>query len=283
MSDMEPVSFAELMAKSQPAATNPPLPVSALSGTDSLAPVKCFTKDGLAEVARLLKQIRTDKTLHKQDVEDLIGDPQFTRPIASGHAIDRAKVFATKLELCEYFTSVFDDAFLEGHRKDEGLWSWLALAYYQQFVKTVKGEVKLASNARWIFDHDNYRLSVRHLIAGPVYLYQDFYDTSEEVKDMLFFSSPKEFGGFIDAVTYKMEGTRMPALMQAAASLYYDPASPNRIKKGVTSQDKPGTVRELLRVISQLAQTRDFYEVKDAPELLRILPHQFDRFKSVGV
>lgn len=283
MPDIKPVSFADLMAKGQPVAANPPPPVFAPSGSEALTPVKYFTKDGLVEAARLLKQIRTDNTLHGQDVEDLINDPQYTKTLAGGYTIDRAKVFATKLELCEYFTHIFNDAFLDEHRKDEGLWTWIALAYYKQFVKTVKGTVNLTSNARWIFDHDNYRLSVRHLIAGPIYLYQDFYDTSKEVKDMLFFSSPKEFGGFIDAVTYKMEGTRMPALMQAAASLYYDPVSPKRIKRGVTSQDKPGTVRELLRVISQLAQTRDFYEVKDAPELLRILPPQFDRFKSVSV
>ena len=280
MPDIKPVSFANLMAKGQPAAANPPPPIFAPSGSEALTQVKYFTRDGLVEAARLLKQIRTDKTLHGQDVEDLINDPQYTKPLAGGYAIDRAKVFATKLELCEYFTTLFDDAFLEGHRKDEGIWTWLAFAYYKQFVKTKKDVVQLASDPRWIFDHENYRLSVRHFIAGPIYLYYDFHDTSKEVKDMLFFSPPKEFGGFIDAITYKMEGTRMPVLIQTAACLYYDPDSPKRMKRGVTSQDKPGTVRELLRVVSQLAQTRDFYDVGDTDELLRILPQQFDRFKS---
>lgn len=280
MPDIKPVSFAELMAKVQPTAANPPPSVDAPSGSESFTSVRYFTKDGLAEAARLLKQIRTDKTLHDQDVEDLISDPQYTKPLGGSYAIKRAKDFATKLELCEYFTSTFNDAFLEDHRKDEGLWTWLAFAYYKQFVKTKKDVVQLASDPRWIFDHENYRLSVRHFIAGPLYLYYDFHDTSEEVKDMLFFSPPKEFGGFIDAITYKMEGTRMPVLIQTAARLYYDPDSPKRMKKGVTSQDKPGTVRELLRVVSQLAQTRDFYDVGDTNELLRILPKQFDRFNS---
>ena len=258
--------------------------VAAEQNTESegvgLTEVRYFTDVGIEQVAALLKKIRTDKELYKDDVEELVNDPEYTKKLSGSYKIDRAHAFETKKDLCEYFMGIFDSESLEANRKNAGLWTWLALAYYSQFVKAVKGVVKLASNARWIYDHDNYRLSVRHLVAGPVYLYQDFYDTSDEVKDMLFFTSPKEFGGFIDAITYKMEGTRMPALMQAAADLYYDPVSPKRIKKGVTSQDKPGTVRELLRVVSQLAQTRDFYNASDAVELLRILPLQFDRFKS---
>lgn len=260
--------------------------VAAEQNTDSeeagLTEVHYFTDAGIEQVEALLKKIRTDNELYKEEVDDLVDDPEYAKKLTGSYKIDRAHSFETKKDLCEYFMGIFNSEFLEANRKNAGLWTWLALAYYSQFVKTVKGVVKLASSARWIYDHDNYRLSVRHLVAGPVYLYQDFYDTSDEVKDMLFFTSPKEFGGFIDAITYKMEGTRMPALMQAAANLYYDPVSPKRIKRGVTSQDKPGTVRELLRVVSQLAQTRDFYNASDAVELLRILPLQFDRFKSGG-
>lgn len=247
-----------------------------------LTKVRKFTDAGIKQVEALLKKIRTDKEMYKDEVDELVNDPEYAREMPGGYKIDCELKFETKKDLCEYFVPLFGSEFLEANRKNTGLWTWLALAYYNQFVKTVKGVVKLTSNARWVFDHDNYRLAVRHLVAGPVYLYKDFYDTSDEVKDMLFFSPPREFGGFIDAITYKMEGVRMPALMQAAAGLYYDHESSKRIKKGATSQDKPGTVRELLRVISQLAQTRDFYSAKDAKELLRILPSQFDRFKSTS-
>lgn len=245
--------------------------------------VRFFTNDGIAQVEQLLKKIRLDKEMYKDEVEELVNDPEYTKQVPAPYLIDPERKFKTKKDLCEYFVPLFGFEFLEANRKNAGLWTWLALVYYNQFVKTVKGAVKLSSNARWIFDHNNYRLSVRHIVAGPIYLYQDFLATSEEVKDMLFFSDPKEFGGFIDAITYKMEGTRIPALMQAAAALYYDPTSPKKVKKGVTSQDRPGTVRELLRVASQLAQTRDFYGVNDTEELLRILPPQFDRFKNLVV
>lgn len=250
--------------------------------TTGLTKVRYFTKEGIEQVEQLLKKIRADKEMYKDEVDELVNDPEYAKEMPGGYKIDREHKFETKKDLCEYFVPLFGSEFLETNRKNVGLWTWLALAYYKQFVKTVKGVVKLTSNARWVFDHDNYRLAVRHLVAGPVYLYEDFCETSDEVKDMLFSSPPKEFGAFIDAITYKMEGTRMPALMQVAAYLYYDPTSSKRIKKGATLQHNPGTVRELLRVIAQFAQTRDFYSVNDADELLHILPKQFDKFKQIN-
>lgn len=274
--NLKPVSFEELMGGAAAAPTPSALP------DDNLTQVCAFTKDGLAEVAKLLKTIRTDKTLHKQEVEDLLDDPQYAKPL-TGHTIDRGRIFKTKLELCEYFTSIFDNAFLESHRKDSGLWTWLALAYYPQFVKTKKDATEIASDARWIFDPENYRLSMRHFIAGALYLYYDFYETSSEVKDMLFSCPPREFGGFVDAITYKMEGTRIPALMQVAAWLYYKPNAKSHIKTGATNQDNPGAVREFLRVASQFSQTWDFYDVNAAAKLWNLLPVQFNAFKGDAV
>lgn len=276
MDDVAPFDFDAVMSETVSAATSE----STTGKQAGLTPVRYFTKAGIEQVEELLKTIRTDKTLHKDDVEALLEDPMYAKELSDDYKIDRSRVFATKLELCDYFIPLFGKDFLEQNRKNAGLWTWLALAYYQQFVKTKKDVITIASTARWIFDHENYRLSVRHFVAGPVYLNYDFYDTSVEVKDMLFSSPPKEFGGFVDAITYKMEGTRLPVLMQVAAWLYHDPSSQKKMKKGTISQDKPGTVREFLRVSSQFAETRDFYGVEDAHELWSILPKQFSGFKG---
>lgn len=280
MSTMAPISFEALMPSNVPASG--PIKESVevkhaqiRAGTA----LRAFNKHGIEQALSLLKKIRIEKSVNPGSVDDLLEDEEYSRPV-DGYYIDKERLFNTKLELCEYFTSIFDPQFLEAHRKDSGLWTWIALAYFQQFIKTKNDTVNLASDARWVFDPDNYRLSMRHFVAGPLYLHYDFYQTGDEVKDMLFSSSPKEFGGFIDAITYKMEGTRLPVLMKVAAWLYYDASSPKKMKKGVISQDKPGTVREFLRVVSQLAQTRDFYGVEDAPALWNVLPKQFDGFKG---
>lgn len=273
MNDIKPLDFAAAMA----ARANAP---QETRRDDGLCDVRAFTADGLAQAESLLKKMRTDRRLCAEEVSELLEDPQYSHPVEPGLRIDRARDFATKQELCEYFTTIFSETFLQENRKNAGLWTWLAFAYFRLFVKATKSGARIASNPRWIYDFEVYRLSVRHYVAGPLYLWLDFHNADDAVQDMLFSSPPAEFGGFVDAITYKMEGTRIPATMQVAAWLYYDPRNPKRLKKGATAQDRPGTIRELLRVVSQLTQTRDFYGVGDAGEMWNILPAQFDVFKG---
>lgn len=273
MNDIKPFDFGAAMAAQASAPQE-------TQQDDNLCEIRSFTPEGITQAESLLKKMRTDKQLYPDEVSDLLEDPQYSHPVDSSLKIDKAKTFATKQELCEYFTTIFSETFLQENRKNAGLWTWLAFAYFQLFVKKVKGGVKIASTPRWIYDFEIYRLSVRHYVAGPLYLWLDFHGADDSVQDMLFSAPPAEFGGFIDAITYKMEGTRIPATMQVAAWLYYDANNSKRLKKGSTAQDKPGTIRELLRVVSQFTQTRDFYGVNDASEMWHILPSQFAAFKG---
>ena len=280
MNDIKPFDFGAAMAAQATNTNNAETANEVPPQGDNLCEVRFFTPDGIVQAESLLKRMRTDNQLYADEVSDLVEDPQYARLLDPVVKIDRSKKFSSKQELCEYFTSLFSDAFLSANRKNTGLWTWLAFAFFPLFVKKVKGAVKIAANPRWVFDFENYRLAVRHYVAGPLYLWQDFHGADDAVQDMLFSSPPAEFGGFIDAITYKMEGTRIPATMQVAAWLYYDAHNSKRLKKGSTAQDKPGTIRELLRVVSQFTQTRDFYGVNDASEMWHILPSQFAAFKG---
>lgn len=273
MNDIKPLDFAAAMEARTSVLREAPQ-------DDGLSEVRGFTTEGIAQVETLLKKMRTDRQPCPDEVSELLEDPQYSHPLDSSVRIDKNKDFATKRELCEYFTEVFSESFLQENRKNAGLWTWLAFAYFRLFVKKTKGGVKIAANPRWVYDFENYRLSVRHYIAGPLYLWSDFHSADASVQDILFSTPPVEFGAFIDAITYRMEGTRIPATMQVAAWLYYDARNSKRLKKGATAQDKPGTIRELLRVVSQLTQTRDFYGIDDARMLWSILPKQFEAFQG---
>ena len=220
--NIKPVSLEDLMGGTTPEEpANAPVSPAEPSAENSLTPIRFFTKAGLQEVAALLKQIRTDKTLHLEEVEDLLDDPQYAKPLTGDFAIDRARIFATKLELCEYFTSLFDTAFLEAHRKDSGLWTWLALAYYQQFVKTKKEAVKLTVDSRWIFNADNFQDGRRHYVAGNVYLYQDIRNADHAAMDMFLIAGPTtQFNTITDIMTHVQSGIQSPAVMQVASWLY---------------------------------------------------------------
>ena len=288
---MKTIDFKEAMAvrmKAREAAAGTPFsatpsPAEAFVDPEATLVVRSFTPEGIAHVTDLLREMRLNETVLQDDVDELVNDIEYTTVVDEKLKINPDKVFATKLELCEYFTKIFTPDFLAQHRRDKGLWSWLAMVYFKQFVKTKNNIAEIASDARWIFMPENFRPARRHFIAGSVYLYEDVKNLGPEAVDMLFYCSPREFGGFIDAITYKQEGTRMPALLKVASWLYYDPTSPKRLKPKITNQDKPGTVRQLLRVVAQFALTRDFYEGDDAHELWNILPRQFDGFKNGAV
>ena len=114
-------------------------------------------KNYLEQAEALLKKMRFEKKALPGEVDDLIDDPQFTNAFPGDFEADLAKTFPTKLDLCEYFSSLFHEDTLEENRKNVGLWTWLAFAYFRQLVKTTRRIKDIPANSRWIYDCDNDR------------------------------------------------------------------------------------------------------------------------------
>lgn len=248
-----------------------------------LTKVRYFTDAGIKQVEALLKKIRTDKEMYKDEVDELVNDSEYAKEMPGGYKIDRERKFETKKDLCEYFVPLFGSEFLEANRKNLGLWTWLALAYYNQFVKN-KGSVKhIGADACWIYDPQVYRFGRRHYVAGSIYLYRDIVKTSQfglNAIEMLFLTPPTEFGRLIDALTNVEESIRTPAFFYAAIMLYYDAESKKHFKKTAIKQDGAGSVRQLIRVLQQLMETHDFFAQEDASLVLECLPAQFNQFNT---
>ena len=278
MDDVAPFDFDAVMSETVSAATSE----STTGKQAGLTPVRYFTKAGIEQVEELLKTIRTDKTLHNDDVEALLEDPMYAKELAGDYKIDRSRTFATKLELCDYFIPLFGKDFLERNRKNAGLWTWLALAYYQQFVKTKKDVVSVTANARWIYDIDDFQNGRRHYIAGTLNLFLQTMSMSVGVQKMFFSAPPTEFSKLADVLTRVTIVAQSPAVLQVAGWLYYDPKTKKRFKVGAGVEGRKGSVFELARVVRQLGSTWDFFDLCAADLLWEKLPKQFDEFKVGG-
>lgn len=239
-----------------------------------------FNKAGIVAVRQFLAKIRADNDLHSAEAKALLSNSLYTESVKDAPEVDLDQSFPTKIAMIDYFTPIFTDGFMAKHQKDSGLWTWLAIAYYKQFLKSKNNILQVATDCCWVFDPDEYRFSRRHFVAGTMYLHRDFGNAVSEGLEMFFAGEPYLFGGLLDAITYKEEFARIPAMLQTAVWLYYKPDSVKKVKPGSATQDKPGTVRELARMADQFAMTYDIFNAEDANKLWNLLPAQFDKFKG---
>lgn len=246
----------------------------------NIVSIRQFNDDGIKAAAKILENMRCQKVLLRDDVSKMIADSEYLEDEPLPVEIDLDRKFASKQEFIDYFNEAVRPGFIDEHRKDIGLWTWLAFAYAPQLATSSKNIVRIATNICWIFDPEEYRFSRRHFLAGPILVSETLKNCDAGIREILFSAPLNEYGGFLDAITYKMEGTQTPALLQVASWLYYTPTTVKKIKKGTISQTRPGALRELIRVFAQLNMTRDFYGVEDAHELWSVLPDQFDKFKG---
>jgi len=285
---MKTIDFKAAMAaraKARADATPPGTPAAPAPYVDPEATlvVRSFTSEGIAHVTDLLREMRVKETVLQDDVDELVGDIEYTAVVDEKLKINPDRVFATKLELCEYFTKIFTPDFLAAHRKDKGLWTWLAMVYFKQFVKTKNQVARIAANDCWIYHHESNRYARRHFVAAPIYLYCDIPARDKNVEGLIFSRPVTEFNKLLDYLTNMAESIRTQSYLNVAAGLYYDPAATCKYKKGCLSLITPGNVFQFTRVLQQFRETYDFTEAEDSSALWRILPKQFDGYKKTSV
>ena len=247
-----------------------------MSDTVSNIAIRRLNDEGIAYLRNRLADIRRGDR-GEDKLAPLVEDPQYTTEIEDGGVLDGNQQFPNQMDMINYFKGQLGEEFIVGHRKDKGFWSWVSLLYWRQLLKEAKSP---GTDACWIYEPDNYRAFRRHYFAGAIYLSMDFEKCCAEAKEMLFSAKLTAFSGMRDAITYNQEVARIPAFMEVVSWLYHNPATSKKIKAGSSTQDKPGTIRDLIHVIRQFSKTRDFYEVEDAVELWDLLPEQFEKFKG---
>ena len=175
----------------------------------NIVKIRKFNELGLNTVKTLLSTIRIDNELHSDEVKKLLLDNFYSKDVKDAPEVDLEKTFASKMEMIDYFTPILTDEVLARFRRDAGFWTWLAMAYYKQFLKSKNSILKVATDCCWVFDPDEYRFSRRHFIAGTMYLHRDFGHAVSDGLDMFFAGEPYSFGGLLDAITYKEEFARI--------------------------------------------------------------------------
>jgi len=233
-----------------------------------------FNADGVKAFADYRARLALEPTLPPP--VELLEDPALTE-LVPGDAEVAPRSFANRLEAGEFLNKLIDTAGINLPERDQGLWTWLTLFYFDEVCpadahgKRIPGE-----EARLVALVDNFQRFYRHLLLGPFLIVRAHRDSPQRAIVLL--CSPLwKPGEIVAQLAARKELVTNRAVAEAATQLYYDPAK-GSFKRGAGSSAR-GAPRRLADLLNQLDLTWYLYGLS-AAELLRLLPKEFDRFRS---
>lgn len=234
--------------------------------------VRRFNDKGIRQMGQFIDSLTTEEP--QKYPNELITDPSSTEIIDDKIVIDE-RSFSNRFEVGKYFNDKFADADMQNVKRDRGLWSWLALFYFDEICnRDSEGNPKPGERARWIPEIWNFRKYYRHLLAGPYRIYTAF-RLEPKIALSLLCTPPYQPGEVVEQMTSRQELVTNSSIIEAATKLYVDNKGESH-KRGAAGKG-PGSARRLADVIAQLDLTWDLYSLS-TEEVLTLLPQEFSRF-----
>jgi hypothetical protein len=183
------------------------------------------------------------------------------------------RVLKTKLAAAKYLTKVLEP--LEGPAlsSDSGLWSWLALYFFEQLSPLRSGKRRPREDYHYI---PSERRPQRHLLAGAYQLYR----LHGEHARVLLHPPVHQHGRFLFDLDYRRDLLTNRGLITVVDRLYWD-ATAKKPKRGAGSDGQPGGLRRLIAVAQQLDLNYDLYGMS-ALEIEELLPPEFTAWRDGG-
>ncbi len=230
-------------------------------------------EQGIRQFGEFLDSLTTEHP--QQYPEELLTSEESTEVIEPEVELEKEE-FCSRHDAAAYLNNVFSDAGLEGVDRDQGLWAWLALFYFNQLCPVSdNGERKPGERARWIPAVGDFRKYYRHLLAGPFRIYRAHRDAPERAL-VLLCTPLHQPGDIVEQLASRQELVTNVAIISAATELYVD-ADTRMAKRGAAGRG-PGSARRLAEVLNQFDLNWDLYSMS-TEAILDVLPNEFSRFR----
>jgi hypothetical protein len=231
--------------------------------------LRSLNAKGIEEFRGFLQQIRNGAEFRASPAVLYIDDYSSRLP----RTIEvEPRTFANKFEAAEYLHGLFGDAGVSSD--DVGLWSWLALFYFDQLSPLDgQGKRRPREDYHYIPSTDNGWHRERHLLAGPYKLFA----MHRERARLLLHPPVHQHGTFVYQLGSRRDLVTNRGLVEAIDLLYWD-VRRNAPKRGATTETRPGNLHRLIAVVQQLDFNWDLYGMR-ADEILRLLPSEFDAWQ----
>ena len=197
---------------------------------------------------------------------------EFSSPVTPRMEVS-ARRFARKFDVAAYLAGVLHPIETPALMADVGLWSWLALFYFDQLSPIgADGKRRPREDYHYI-PGDERRGRDRHLLAGPYRLYR----MHGEHARVLLYPAVHQHGSFVYDLGYRRDFLTNRGLIEAIDRLYWN-ARTRRPKRGALA-DRAGSLRRLIAVLQQLELNYDLYGMS-ASEIVALLPAEFSPRQS---
>lgn len=236
-------------------------------------PLRRLNEAGIGRLTEFLQEVSEDGgtpvPIH------LLDDLSYSEELPVSTEVQVRK-FGTRFSVGRYLYSLFSADNLRRLDRDPGIWSWLALLYFDELCPVRQNGVRRPGNiARWVPVGHAFRY-YRHLLAGPYLIYRSFRDQPE--KAMLLLCGPLDrMSDYVEQLAGRQELIQNKAVIEAATQLYFDQKT-GRPRRGTAPNDhRAGTLRRLIDITDQLDMTWDLQSLS-VSDLIQRLPREFDRY-----
>lgn len=224
---------------------------------------------GIERFAAFLAGLRKDRTLAPD--RSLLVDESTSEFMAGGVELERPG-FTTKKQAAEYLHPRLKKLSHPNLFRDEGLWTWLALYYFDDVCPPdASGKRNPVANPHYILDGANYSRRYRHLLATPVMIQDALPDHNR-----IYLNAPLPVhGDLIEQTMGRLYLVRIPAVREAIDRLYYDTAK-ETVKRGALTRNRRGNLRE--RLVARIQQLSMNYDVSSmsGSQLIDVLGLEFE-------
>lgn len=224
--------------------------------------------EGVSRFAAYLAELREDRT--RAPDRSLLVDESTSEFMAGAVALEKPG-FSTKKQAAEYLHPRLKMLNHPDLFRDGGLWSWLALYYFDDLCPCINGTRKPVANPHYILDAINYTRRYRHLLATPVLIRDAIPDHNR-----IYLNAPLSIhGDLVEQTMSRLYLVRIAGVREAIDRLYYD-TKLGAVKRGALTRTRRGNLRERLTIrIHQLSMTYDVSAMSGA-QLIEALGAEFD-------
>jgi len=201
----------------------------------------------------------------------ILTDNNFSEPVDFHVEVDTC-CFPTRFDIGVYLKDVLSGVDQQKLLGDTGLWSWLALYWFDQLCPAKSDNSRKPSKVYNYILSGNYNHKPRHALQTTWLLVEKYGETSR----FLLSKKPHERGELMEQIAARQFFISCQGIIDAASRLYYDPAN-QTFKRGSTSQNRKGNIRRFISYLQQLELTYDLYTLP-GNEIINMLPKEYDGF-----